>query len=354
MVRLFHRVTKKPALAPGTVVFVGERKVENTEITVIDYDESGLEVTRPDTAEECFPCRDSARTSWINVDGLHNTDLLKRFGEHFGVHPLVLEDIVNTNQRPKIEDYGEHLYIVVKTLSLEEGTHRLAVEQISIILGPGYVLSFQERPGDIFAPVRERLRAGKGRIRQAGADYLAYALLDAVVDHYFIILEAIAEHIESLEEDLVQRPSPDLLRHLHEMKREIIILRRSVWPLRELIGRMERIENHLIGKETQIFLRDVYDHTFQVIESVESFRDMLASFQDLYLSSISNRMNEVMKVLTIIATVFIPLSFLAGVFGMNFDFMPELHWRWSYPTFWLAIIVLAGSMFAYFRKKGWI
>lgn len=352
--RLFRRRSRQPGLAPGTVEFTGDRKAERILIRVIDYDAQQIAEHEPAAIDECFPLRDTATVSWINIDGLHDTGLLNRCAEHFGLHPLVTEDIVNTGQRPKVEDYDGYLYIVLKMLDYDEDAHEVSAEQISLIVGPQAVLSFQEREGDVFAPVRERLRGGKGRARKSASDYLAYMLIDAVVDHYFLVLEKIGERIEKLEDELLEEPRPDVLRVVHTLKREMILLRRAVWPLREVLSGMQRAESALIRQETGIFLRDVYDHTIQVADAVESFRDILGGLHDLYLSSVSNRMNGVMKVLTVIATIFIPLGFLAGVYGMNFTWIPELQWKWSYPVFWVVILALVGVMVAIFRKKRWL
>jgi magnesium transporter len=353
MVRLFKRRHKEVGLPPGTLEFVGQKKVDKTRITVWDYDEEQLDQKEVTSAEESFPYRDTPRASWINVDGLHETELLRQIAEHYDLHPLVMEDVVNVHQRAKLEDYDRYLYIVIRMIAYDGEKHEVSSEQVSIVLGSGYVLTFQERPGDVFEPIRGRIKKS-GRIRMANVDYLAYALLDTVVDNYFVILERFGEEIESLEEDLVQKPTPDVLERIHRLKRELIVIRRSVWPLREVASGLERSDSKLIKKSTRIFLRDLYDHTIQVIDAVESYREMISGLQDLYLSSVSNRMNEVMKVLTIIATLFIPLSFAAGVFGMNFEHMPELKWKWSYLVFWLAIAGISGSMLVYFRKKGWL
>jgi magnesium transporter len=352
--RLLGRRTHKPGLAPGTLEFTGERKVEQTRLRFIDYDQEQIAERELAGIDECFPLRDTPTVSWINVDGLHETEMLRHCANHFGLHPLVVEDIVNTGQRPKLEDYHDYLYIVLKMLRYDETAGEISSEQMSLVVGPNYVLSFQERVGDVFEPVRERLRHGKGRARKLGTDYLAYMLIDAVVDHYFLVLERVGEQIESLEEDLLEHPRQSLLQKVHTLKREMILLRRSVWPLREVLGALERAESRLIQKDTGIFLRDVYDHTIQVADAIESFRDILSGLQDLYLSSVSNRMNEVMKVLTVIATIFIPLGFLAGVYGMNFEWIPELGWKWSYPIFWLVILVIVVGMITIFRRKRWL
>jgi magnesium transporter len=279
---------------------------------------------------------------------------LESLGQCIGLHPLVLEDILNTEQRPKIEDYGDYLYIVVKMITYPDKADGIAVEQVSLILGQNFVISFQEGiQGDVFSPVRERIRNEKSRLRKMGADYLTYSLVDSVVDSYFAVLEELGERIEVLEEELIEQPSRNTLHTIHKLKQEMIFLRKSVWPLREVVNFMERGESPLINEGTRIFLRDVYDHTIQIIDTIETFRDMLSGMLDIYLSSISNRINEVMKVLTVIATIFMPLTFLAGVYGMNFEYMPELKWRWGYPAILLVMLAVAVSMLTYFKKKRW-
>ncbi len=352
--KLVWKREKKTGLPPGTPIFIGEKKAVETKITLLDYDDIRFQQKDVREVEECFPFKETSTVTWINIDGLHDVEVIERLGENFDIHPLVLEDIVNTQQRPKMEEIGHQIFIVIKMLSYDEEKNETQVEQVSLILGENYVISFQEREGDIFNSLRERIRSGKGRIRKMGSDYLAYALLDAVVDHYFIILEKDGEKIEALEEKVVTDPKPDTLQEIHKLKREMIFLRRSVWPLRELINGLEKGESSLIDKSTRIYLRDVYDHTIQVIDTLETYRDMLSGMHDTYLSSVSNRMNEVMKILTIVATIFIPLTFIAGIYGMNFEFMPELGWRWAYFAVWGVILIIAVLMVIFFRKKKWL
>ncbi len=353
--RFVKRVSKKIGLSPGTLVHIGKKKIEKVRITIIDYDEIRLQEKEAKTIEECFPFKDLPTVTWVNIDGLHDIEVMEKIGKHFGLHPLVLEDILNTDQRPKTEDFDDYIFVVLKMLCFDEDQEEVRAEQISIILGPNFVISFQERAGDIFDPIRERIRNAKGRIRKMGADYLAHALMDAIVDNYFMVLEKLGEKIEGMEEELVSNPRPETLQTMHNLKREMIFLRKSVWPLREVVSRLERGESKLIKDSTGIYLRDVYDHTIQVIDTIETFRDMLSGMLDIYLSSISNRMNQVMKVLTIIATIFIPLTFVAGIYGMNFEYMPELKWHWFYPkAFWLVMIGVAGVMLFYFRRKKWL
>jgi magnesium transporter len=354
MPRLIKKRSTKAGLPPGTLVHIGEQKAEEARITAIVYDEARFQEQEIKTVEECFLFKDKPTVTWINVDGIHEVEVLELLGECFGLHPLVLEDILNTDQRPKLEEFGDYIFVVLKTFSYNDQSDELEPEQISLILGPSFVLSFQEREGDVFNPIRERIRNGKGRIRKMGADYLAYCLLDSIVDHYFVVLEQVGEEVEFLEEELVTNPTPETLQTIHNLKRDMIFLRKSVWPLREVIGALERGELSLIRESTEIYLRDVYDHTIQVVDTIETFRDMISGMLDIYLSSVSNRMNEVMKVLTIIATIFIPLTLIAGIYGMNFQYMPELGWRWGYPMVWLVMLVIGVLMLVYFRRKKWL
>ncbi len=347
-----HR--KKIGAAPGTLIHVGDRKVDTTKISVIEYDAEHLTEKIVAHVEERQDCKTGPRVCWVDIDGIHQVDILEKCGAVFGLHPLVLEDILNTGHRPKFEEHDDFLFLVLKMLTLPEGAAEIQIEQVSLIVGRNFLVSFQELERDLFDGVRERLRGNRGKIRKQGADYLAYALIDAIVDGHFLILEKIGDDIEKLEDELLGRPSPETLHKIHNLKREMILLRKSVWPLRELIGNLQRSESPLIAESTGIFFRDVYDHTIQIIDTVETFRDMLSGMLDLYLSSLSNRMNEIMKVLTIIATIFIPLTFFAGVYGMNFDYLPELRWRWGYGAFWGLSIVCALGMVRFFRGKKWL
>jgi magnesium transporter len=351
---IFKKMSRTKGLPPGTLIHIGEKKTENVRVTVIDYDEKNIEERELSAADECVAFKDTPTVTWINIDGLHDTSVIEKIGTQYDLHPLVLEDILNTAQRPKFEDFDGYIFLVLKMFYQDEGHDETVVEQVSVILSKHVVISFQERPGDVFDSVRERLRKNKGKIRRAGTDYLAYALLDAIVDSYYAILERVGENIENLEEAVVAEPAPTSLHTIHELKREMIFLRKSVWPLREVISNMSKAESSLVKKATGVYLRDVYDHTIQVIDTVETFRDMLSGMHDTYLSSISNRMNEIMKVLTIFASIFIPLTFIAGIYGMNFANMPELGWRWGYFVVWGVILGVGISMLAYFKKKKWI
>ncbi|MES2397885.1 MAG: magnesium/cobalt transporter CorA [Bacteroidota bacterium] len=342
----------KAGAPPGTVVYSGKDTIEKVKITLIEYNETQFIEKDFYNFSECLESVDPNMVKWINVDGIHKVELIEAIGKHYNIHALTLEDIVNTNQRSKFEDYDSYVVSIMKMIYYDD---EIRSEQLTVILMEGMVISFQEiHGGDAFDMIRNRIRQGKGRIRKMGADYLAYALLDAVVDCYFTILEKFGDRIELLEEELMEEPTKETLKQLHFMKREMIFLRKAVWPMRELINNLERSETVLIKPSTDIYLRDLHDHAVRVIDTVETFRDLLSGMMDIYLSSVSNRMNEVMKVLTIITTIFVPVTFIVGVYGMNFDFMPELHSKWGYPLTWMVILVTIGSLLIYFRRKKWM
>lgn len=360
MAHLIRKSSKKIGLKPGTVVFVGEKKTETVAITVIDFNETTLSERKVSSIEECFPFRDTPGITWINISGIHDVEVVEKLGAHFGIHPLVLEDIVHTGQRPKMEESDSYVFVVLKMIYGKIEDDGFESEQVSLIFGENYVISFQERDGDVFDPVRERIRKSVPRVRFMGADYLAYALIDAVVDNYFTVLEHLGEKIEAMEDMLITSPVPENLESIHTMKRELILMRKRIWPLREVVGALERTESKLIHDYTGAYLRDLYEHVIQVIDTVETFRDMVSGLIEMYLSSVSNKMNEVMKVLTIIATIFIPLGFLAGVYGMNFDTaaspfnLPELGMRYGYIFFWAAVLVVGIGLFMFFKRKRWL
>ncbi len=360
MSRFIKRSSSTRGLPPGALVHVGDKKTGKIRITLIDYNEEQLNEKEVANVEDCFPFKDKPTVTWINVDGIHQIDIIEKLGECFDIHPLVLEDILNTDQRPKIETFDNYIFFVLKMIFHDDIKQEIHSEQISILIGSKFVISFQESIGDVFDPVRERVRNSKGRIRKMGSDYLAYALIDAIVDNYFTVLEKIGEKVEVLEDNIISDPSPLTLQQIHHLKRDIIFLRRSVWPLREVISGLQREESPLIKKTTSIYLRDLYDHTIQVIDTVETFRDMVSGMLDIYMSSVSNKMNEVMKVLTIFAAIFIPLTFVAGLYGMNFNpatsplNMPELNWHWGYPMALLIMLAIGLVMIGYFKKKQWL
>lgn len=354
MPRFIKKSRKKAGSAPGTLVHVGETKTERVHISTIDFTVDQIRGQEMDGIEALLPLRDSASNTWINIDGLHDLAFMETLGSHFSIHPLTLEDILNTGHRPKAEEFDTYVYIVLKMLQYNDDDHRVISEQVSLILGPQFVMTFQEAPGDVFAPVRDRLHKGKGRIRRRGCDYLAYALIDAIVDQYFMIMEKLGERIEVLEERLTGHPDVDVIQQIHGLKREVIYMRKQVWPTRDMLNRLTKGEFDLIQEENHIYFADVYDHIVQLIDTNESYRDVLSGMLDLYLSTISNRMNNVMKVLTMMATIFIPITFIAGVYGMNFKHMPELEWRWGYGALWAVMITLVVTMVLIFKKKKWL
>ncbi|MFH1505059.1 MAG: magnesium/cobalt transporter CorA [Candidatus Omnitrophota bacterium] len=359
MSKLIKRISRTAGLVPGTLIHIGEQNTDKVKITIIDYDGEHFQEKEAKNIEECFPFKKTPAITWINIDGIHDVEIIDKIGRHFDLHTLALEDILNTGQRPKYEDFDDYLFIVLKMIMFDQDRNDISSEQVSILFGENFIISFQEKQGDVFEQIRDRLRNAKGRIRKMGADYLAYALIDAVVDGYYLILEKIGDRIEEMEGELITNPAPQTLQVIYNLKRDIIFLRKSVWPLREVVNSLERGESKLIKKSTHIFLRDVYDHTIQVIDTIETFRDMVSGMLDIYLSSVSNKMNEVMKVLTIIATIFIPITFIAGIYGMNFNpnvsflNMPELNWKFGYMFALGIMLTIALSMIAYFKRKKW-
>lgn len=351
--------SQKAGLSPGTAVYVGEKKTEEICISLISYKKDFFLKEQLSSVEDCAFCRDKDKVTWINVEGLHDAGLIEKIGEFFGLHPLTVEDILHTTQRPKIDVFDEYIYLVLRMHDFDRETRQTEVEQVSFILGKNFLLTFQEKSGDTFNAVRERLEHNKGRIRKMQADYLAYALMDSVVDNYFAVLENIGEEVEVMEDELVVNPTPAILHRIHSLKRETLLLRKSVWPLREVINGLQREEVPFVSAGLSFYLKDLYDHTIQVIETVETFRDILSGMLDIYLSSVSNRMNEIMKVLTIFAAIFIPLTFIAGLYGMNFNSekspwnMPELHWYFGYPFALGLMVATAVALLIFFKRKGW-
>jgi magnesium transporter len=352
---LIYKVHKKPpGLSPGTLIHTGIQKIEKPIIGLIEFNDEQFTEKEYSNIEEAFSGSNPSLTTWINIYGLHDINLLEKLGAQFNIHSLVLEDIVNTYQRPKTEAYDNQVFCVLKAFQLDQETKEIDSEQVSFILGENYIISFQEKKNNYFVPVRERLRKGKGKIRKAGAGYLLYALIDAIVDRYFELLEKLGDNIESLENELIEDPKPENRETIYKLRRELLLLRKSVWPLREMLSSLQKDESELLHENTEVFFRDVHDHAIQIIDTIETYREIISGMLDTYLSSLSNRMNEVMKVLTIIATIFIPLTFLAGVYGMNFVNFPELRWEWLYPWgFWGIILLLTGLMLWYFKRKRW-
>ncbi len=353
MMKLVHKRSRKAGLPPGTLVHIGEKKSESVKITVYEYGEGQFQertVARPD--EVVTTGEPTVR--WVDIGGIHKMEVLEAFGKVFGLHPLLLEDLANTDQRPKLDDYGTYYYVVLKMLYEGQRQGDIAVEQVSLVFGENFLLSFQENGGDVFQGVKERLRNGKGRLRHAGADYLLYALMDSIVDRYFVVLEALGEKIEALQDLCITNPGPDTLRAIHILKRQLLFLRRSVWPLRDVMNNLSRSDGQFFQGSTKVFFRDVYDHIIQIGDTVETLREMVSSMMDVYLSSVNNRLNAVMKVLTIITTIFMPLSFIASVYGMNFEHMPELKSPWGYPIVLGVMTVTGGGMLYFFKLKKWL
>lgn len=354
------RASRKAGLPPGTPVHVGPERTEPVQVTAFAYGPDRLDERTVEDLDRCGEMRDAAAVVWINVDGVHDVEKVQQIGRTFMLHPLVIEDIVNTTQRPKTEDYGGTLFLVVRMLSWDDEPGRIRGEQVSFILGSGFLLSFQEVTGDVFGLIRDRLRNAKGQVRGMGADYLLYALLDAILDQYFLVLEKIGDRLEELEEGQLTSPTQEDLQEIRRLKREMVTLRRAAWPLRDALGSLERSRSDLVTDETSLYMRDARDHVVQVIETAETYRDLLSGAVDLHLSAVSFRTNEVMKVLTIIATIFIPLTFIAGIYGMNFApdvssyNMPELNWRYGYPAALAVMVLVALVMLYYFRRKRWL
>lgn len=340
-------------MSPGALVHVGDRLADVVRLWILDYDGTLLEEKDPASLEECFAIHRPETVTWIHMSGLHQPGVVEALGKHFNIHPLVLEDILNADHRPKIEDYEECLFLVIKNVSRQPDSREIDVEQISVVVGDNFVISFQESDRDIFEPVKKRIRNRMGRIRRRGADYLAYTLVDTVIDGYFHVLEDVEETIEAIEDTLISETDGDTLEAIHRLKREILFLRKNILPLWDITNRLEKEDTPFIDESTRIYIRDLNDHMTQIRETVEIFREMTTGLLDLYHSGVSNRMNEVMKVLTIISTIFIPLGFIAGIYGMNFKYMPELELKWGYAAVWCLILVVGVSMLVLFKRRKW-
>ncbi len=349
-----HRRKLKLGMAPGTPVFTGEQKMTKVDISVIHFSEEYFEEKKPETIAGAIALIKSLNAvTWINIDGLHDEKSIEEICTHLDVHKLSMEDILSVGQRPKLEEYTDYIQAVIKILSIDPTDDSIEYEQISFILKGNILLTFQEKTGDVFEGVRTRIREKKGSVRKKGADYLLYVLLDSVIDHYFLVLENFGEKLEDLETELMENPDKNTLNKLHMLRRETLLLRRSAYPLREMIGKFEKLEEPLINSDIKVFIRDLYDHAIKVIETIEVFRDMTSGLLDLYMNSASNKMNETMKVLTIMASIFIPLTFIAGVYGMNFDNMPELHYKYGYFAVLGFMLLVFIALLIYFRKKKW-
>lgn len=351
--RILKKRKNKPGAVPGSLVFVGKQKLSKTRIRVIDYDKDTFEKLEFEDINEVFNYKEKSTCTWINIDGLHDTELINKLGQKYGIHSLVLEDILNTDHRPKLEDHDNYFHIILKMPYLSENRKSVVIEQISFIIGKDFIISFQEKVGDIFDPIRSRLENKKGRIRTRKIDYLAYCFIDVIVDNYLLVLENLYDKIEILEDRLINQDPEVTLNEIYELKRSVMFLRKNVIPVRGIIQEMTKGEIELIEDSTVIYLKDIYDHILHVVSLIDTFREMLSEMFNIYMSNISNRMNEIMKTLTVIATIFIPLTFVAGIYGMNFEAMPELHWKYGYVSVWVIIIITALIMLNYFKKKKW-
>jgi len=349
-----HNYKKKAGQVPGTAIYTGSKSSEKLFIEVFDYNETQCTEKHLTDVSETFQFKGSDSITWVNLNGLNHVKEIEKLSKHFNFHPLVLEDIVNISQRPKIDEYEDYFFVVLKMLYYDKD-EKIISEQVSFILGKNHVLSFQESEGDVFDAVRERIRTAKGRVRTMESDYLLYVLIDAVVDYYFNIIEILGDKIEDFETDIFNgNATDDVSQNIQNLKREILKVRRAIFPLRDVISRIEKSDNALISKQTLNYYRDVYDHLIQVSENIDIYREMIWSLMDMYMTTISNKMNEVMKVLTIMASIFIPLTFIAGIYGMNFDYIPELHYQHSYFVLWGVMIIIFIGMIIYFKRKKWL
>ena len=354
MPKSVNTVSKKTGLPPGSLVHVGKSPDSKTKISVVNFSKEYFEELDLQSIDEILQYKKTKFITWVIIEGLLDVTLIESIGTHFSIHPLVLEDILNTNQRPKFEEHDDYLYFVIKSLSSEEDVLSIIYEQVSILVLDNIVFTFKEKQDRIFEPIKVQLRNSKGRIRNQGTDYLAYLILDNIVDLYFPLLDTLDETIGTVEEKLLISPTSDTLSIIQRLKRELISMRRSIAPIRELINGTLRCESPLIKDSVRIYLRDVNDHVLRVTEAVDSYRDIVIGLLDIYISSVSYKLNEVMKLLTVFATIFIPLTFITGIYGMNFEYMPELKWHWSYPVLWLVMIGIFIGMLFYFRRKKWI
>lgn len=349
-----QKQTKKIGLPPGTLLHVGAHRTTEVKISVIDYNATEFLQNEYDSIDDCIAFRNKKDTvSWINIDGVHNIDHIEKIGQHFGLHPLLLEDILNTNHRPKIQEFDNCVFITLKMIGIDPIGDTIVTEQISFVLGDTWVISFQEQEGDIFTILRERLRENKGTTRQQGIDYLLYRFIDIVVDNYFYVTDYFSEKTEFLEEKVLQDSDRNILKSIQQLKKQLIQFRKSVSPLRDVVSALQKDYPKHIKERTQRYLHDVYEHIIQINEHTETQREMLASIMDLYLSGVSNKMNQIIKVLTVISTIFIPLTFIVGVYGMNFD-MPEFKWKYGYLSVWCLMIIIIIGMIIYFKRKKWL
>ena len=350
----FKRYTQKVGQPPGTLAYLGEEPTEPVRITITDYNETHLHEEETQTVEACVPFIDTEAVTWIQIEGIHEIPIIEKIGEQFGVEPLLLEDMMNPDQLPKIEVREDYVFIILKSLDYNAAAARVSREQISLIIGLNFVISVQENRSRIFTSIQNRLRNAQGRIRRMNSGYLAYALIDIIVDHYFIVLDAIDERIQTSEEDIMTNPSSDVLANINILRGELLLLRRPILPLRDILTEILHGGTPLLDENIHAYFHDVYDHLIQVIQMLEMLRSTVSGLFDIYTSAVSHRMNEVMKVLTIVATFFIPLTFIAGIYGMNFKFMPELETKWGYPIVLLVMLSMSIGMFIFFKLKKWL
>lgn len=350
-----HKRAKKAGYPPGTAAYTGEKNQIAPILTAAFYNKDICDIKTGSEIASSLPNEKNDGIIWLNVEGLHDAELIKDIAKHFHLHPLTVEDILNVAQRPKVEEFEDYLFITLKALQAQKKTGAFIVQQVSLVLGKNFLLSFHELDTSLFDAVRTRLaKTANQRLRQQGPDYLAYRLMDAIIDEYFIVLEQLGDQIEKTEEDIINNPTPQTPRIIYRMKRQMLLLRKAIWPMREAMGHLMHGEDEFITQFTQVYLRDLYDHTVQAIDTLETFRDLLSNMLDMYLSSLTNRMNEIMKTLTIITTIFIPITAIASIYGMNFETMPGIHSAYGYPMALVCMISIAIMMMMYFWKKKWL
>ncbi len=355
MSKLFNKRSNKIGVPPGTLLHIGEQKTQKIKLGLVDYNKERVIEKENATIQECLGCmKGDDSISWVHVGGVHDPELIATIGKQLGLHPLMMEDILNTGQRAKLDDYRDTIYIVTRSLKYNAEKNEVDDEQISIILGKSFVFSFTESSDNQFKDIKERIKKPLSRFRVSGSDYLMYAIIDTIVDNYFVVLEKVDDYLEKLDESLVDHPGRSVLAKIQKMKREMTLLRKWIWPMREVASQLLRIESPLISQSTRVYFRDVHDHAVYAIETIEGFRDIVGNMIDLYLSNISQRLNEIIKVLTIVSTIFVPLTFISSVYGMNFDVMPELHWKYGYPLLLLLMLLVAGGMLAFFKRRHWL
>ncbi len=359
MSKLLKNAKKKTGQYPGSLIYTGERGLNGIQITIINYTKDDFRVRKVEDIASVQKFAETDELTWLNIDGIHNTNFIGKIGEIFNIHPLTLEDILNTSHRPKTEDNLDYIFIVLKMLTYDSKKSKMKSEQVSLVINNKFLLSFQEDKIDEFEGIRENIKTNKGHIRDWGTDFLAYRILDLIVDNYFILLENIGDRIEAVEDELLLHPDENCLRKIYEIKEDLLLIRRAAWPLRETVSSLERIDSVLLNRKIRPYVRDVYDHVIQIIDTTENYREMVSALQDIYLSTISNKMNEIMKVLTIISTIFIPLNFIAGVYGMNFNTeiskynMPELNWVFGYPMILTVMLSVSAGLIFFFKRKKW-